>query len=132
MQNCWDCSIIRFGGSRSSQSQAAIKTCDTTAASGTEIPDAAGDSESEEEEDPKDDLDPFSSLDHSEAAKSEIVLYCKILRLLYVNLGTKSCSLGSSVLLFTLRHWVGSRLWRGELKGSSSRRELFCLGHPCH
>ncbi|XP_028287920.1 serine/threonine-protein phosphatase 6 regulatory subunit 2 isoform X2 [Parambassis ranga] len=60
----------RFGGSRSSQSQAAIKTCDTTAASGTEIPDAAGDSESEEEEDPKDDLDPFSSLDHSEAAKN--------------------------------------------------------------
>ncbi|XP_035797865.2 serine/threonine-protein phosphatase 6 regulatory subunit 2 isoform X2 [Amphiprion ocellaris] len=59
----------RFGGSRTSQSQAANKSCDMTAASGTEVSDRAADSDSEEE-DPKDDLDPFSSQDQTEAIKS--------------------------------------------------------------
>ncbi|XP_041794393.1 serine/threonine-protein phosphatase 6 regulatory subunit 2 isoform X2 [Chelmon rostratus] len=60
----------RFGGSRSSQSQAASKACDRTATSGTEASDRAADSDSEEGEDPKDDLDPFSSQGQSEATKS--------------------------------------------------------------
>ncbi|XP_074489230.1 serine/threonine-protein phosphatase 6 regulatory subunit 2 isoform X2 [Sebastes fasciatus] len=60
----------RFGGSRSSQSPAASKDCDKTAASGTEASDTAADSDSEEGEDPKDDLDPFSNLAQNEAAKS--------------------------------------------------------------
>ncbi|XP_037623397.1 serine/threonine-protein phosphatase 6 regulatory subunit 2 isoform X3 [Sebastes umbrosus] len=60
----------RFGGSRSSQSPAASKDCDRTAASGTEASDTAADSDSEEGEDPKDDLDPFSNLGQNEAAKS--------------------------------------------------------------
>nr|XP_046249551.1 serine/threonine-protein phosphatase 6 regulatory subunit 2 [Scatophagus argus]XP_046249552.1 serine/threonine-protein phosphatase 6 regulatory subunit 2 [Scatophagus argus]XP_046249553.1 serine/threonine-protein phosphatase 6 regulatory subunit 2 [Scatophagus argus] len=60
----------RFGGSQSSQSQATSKACDRTSASGTEASDRASDSDSEEGEDPKDDLDPFSSLSQTEAAKS--------------------------------------------------------------
>ncbi|XP_041794392.1 serine/threonine-protein phosphatase 6 regulatory subunit 2 isoform X1 [Chelmon rostratus] len=60
----------QFGGSRSSQSQAASKACDRTATSGTEASDRAADSDSEEGEDPKDDLDPFSSQGQSEATKS--------------------------------------------------------------
>lgn len=61
----------RFGGSQSSKSQAANKACDRTAASGTEASDRAADSDSEEGEDPKDDLDPFSSQGQTEATKSE-------------------------------------------------------------
>ncbi|XP_049930231.1 serine/threonine-protein phosphatase 6 regulatory subunit 2 isoform X1 [Epinephelus moara] len=57
----------RFGGSRSSQSPAASKDCDRAAASGTEACDRAADSDSEGE-DPKDDLDPFSS--QTDATKS--------------------------------------------------------------
>lgn len=57
----------RFGGSRSSQSPAASKDCDRTAASGMEGSDRAADSDSEGE-DPKDDLDPFSS--QTDATKS--------------------------------------------------------------
>ncbi|XP_070827575.1 serine/threonine-protein phosphatase 6 regulatory subunit 2 isoform X1 [Chaetodon trifascialis] len=60
----------RFGGSRSSQNQAASKACDRTAASGSEASDRAADSDSEEGEDPKDDLDPFSSQGQTEATKS--------------------------------------------------------------
>ncbi|XP_045894331.1 serine/threonine-protein phosphatase 6 regulatory subunit 2 isoform X1 [Micropterus dolomieu] len=58
----------RFGGSRSSKSQAASKACDRTEASGTKASDRAADSE--EGEDPKDDLDPFSSQGQTEATKS--------------------------------------------------------------
>uniref|UniRef100_A0A4W6DBN2 Protein phosphatase 6 regulatory subunit 2 n=1 Tax=Lates calcarifer TaxID=8187 RepID=A0A4W6DBN2_LATCA len=50
----------RFGGSQSSQSHAASKDCDRTAISGTEVSDTAADSNSEEGEEPKDILDPFS------------------------------------------------------------------------
>ncbi|XP_033490738.1 serine/threonine-protein phosphatase 6 regulatory subunit 2 isoform X3 [Epinephelus lanceolatus] len=57
----------RFGGSRSSQSPAASKDCDRAATSGTEACDRAADSDSEGE-DPKDDLDPFSS--QTDATKS--------------------------------------------------------------
>ncbi|KAM8750620.1 serine/threonine-protein phosphatase 6 regulatory subunit 2 isoform 2-T3 [Acanthopagrus schlegelii] len=60
----------RFGGSQSSQSQAASKPGDRTAASGSEASDRTADSDSEEGEDPKDDLDPFSSLGQAEAAKT--------------------------------------------------------------
>ncbi|XP_051237506.1 serine/threonine-protein phosphatase 6 regulatory subunit 2 isoform X2 [Dicentrarchus labrax] len=60
----------RFGGSQSAQSQAASTACDMTAASGTEASDTAADSDSEEGEDPKDDLDPFSSQGQTEATKS--------------------------------------------------------------
>lgn len=67
----------RFGGSRSSRSQAAGKASDRTAASGTEITDRAADSDSEEGEDPKDDLDPFLSQGESDATKCEWELsYC--------------------------------------------------------
>lgn len=59
----------RFGGSQSSQSQAASNTCDHTAAPGTEVPDKEADSDSEEGEDPRDDLDPFVSQDQTDAAK---------------------------------------------------------------
>ncbi|XP_041651625.1 serine/threonine-protein phosphatase 6 regulatory subunit 2 isoform X1 [Cheilinus undulatus] len=59
----------RFGGSNLSQSSATSKACDRTAAPCTEASDRAPDSDSEEE-DPKDDLDPFSSLAHSDATKS--------------------------------------------------------------
>ncbi|XP_035521444.1 serine/threonine-protein phosphatase 6 regulatory subunit 2 [Morone saxatilis] len=59
----------RFGGSQA-QSQAASTACDMTAASGTEASDTAADSDSEEGEDPKDDLDPFSSQGQTEATKS--------------------------------------------------------------
>uniref|UniRef100_A0A1A7XHZ9 Protein phosphatase 6, regulatory subunit 2b n=1 Tax=Iconisemion striatum TaxID=60296 RepID=A0A1A7XHZ9_9TELE len=57
----------RFGGSRSSQNQAGSKSCDKTEASSTEVPDRPADSDSEEE-DNKDDFDPFSSQDQTEAA----------------------------------------------------------------
>ncbi|XP_014854275.1 PREDICTED: serine/threonine-protein phosphatase 6 regulatory subunit 2-like isoform X1 [Poecilia mexicana] len=50
----------RFGGSPSSQSQAASQTCERTAASSTDAPDRPADSDSEEE-DNKDEFDPFSS-----------------------------------------------------------------------
>lgn len=60
----------RFGGSRSSQSQAAIKVNDKTAVSGIEASDTAADSDSEEE-DPKDDLDPFLSQGDTDATKCE-------------------------------------------------------------
>ncbi|XP_073327456.1 serine/threonine-protein phosphatase 6 regulatory subunit 2 isoform X2 [Pagrus major] len=60
----------RFGGSQSSQSQAASKPGDRTAASGSETSDRTADSDSEEGEDPKDDLDPFSSLGQTETTKS--------------------------------------------------------------
>ncbi|XP_035497525.1 serine/threonine-protein phosphatase 6 regulatory subunit 2 isoform X1 [Scophthalmus maximus] len=60
----------RFGGSQPSLSQSASKACDRTATSGTELPDKAADSHSEETEEPKDDLDPFSSQGQTEAAKS--------------------------------------------------------------
>ncbi|KAA8590169.1 hypothetical protein FQN60_014103 [Etheostoma spectabile] len=59
----------RFGGSRSSSS-AANKDSDRTAASGTEVSDRAADSDSEEGEDPKDYLDPFSNQGQTEATKS--------------------------------------------------------------
>ncbi|XP_072241829.1 serine/threonine-protein phosphatase 6 regulatory subunit 2 isoform X1 [Leuresthes tenuis] len=59
----------RFGVSQSSQSQTASATCDRPAASSTDVPDRAADSDSEEE-DPKGDLDPFSSQDQTEATKS--------------------------------------------------------------
>ncbi|KAM6926697.1 serine/threonine-protein phosphatase 6 regulatory subunit 2 isoform 1-T1 [Lycodopsis pacificus] len=60
----------RFGGSRSSQSPAASKDCDRTAASGTEASDRAADSDSEEGENPKEDLDPFSSQGQTDGTKS--------------------------------------------------------------
>lgn len=63
--------ISRFGGSQS-QSQAASKACDRTAGSGTEASDRTPESDSEEEEEPKDDLDPFSSQGQTETAQSEI------------------------------------------------------------
>lgn len=47
------------------------KVCERTSASGTQASDRAPDSDSEEEE-PSDDLDPFSSQDQTEPAKSEI------------------------------------------------------------
>lgn len=59
----------RFGGSQSSQSQVTSKSCDRTAASGTEVADTA-DSDAEDGEDPKDDLDPFLCLDQADTAKS--------------------------------------------------------------
>ncbi|XP_039990157.1 serine/threonine-protein phosphatase 6 regulatory subunit 2 isoform X1 [Xiphias gladius] len=55
----------RFGGS-----QSASKACDRTATSGTEASDTAADSDSEEGEEPKDGLDPFSSQGQTEATKS--------------------------------------------------------------
>ncbi|XP_036068309.1 serine/threonine-protein phosphatase 6 regulatory subunit 2 isoform X3 [Oryzias melastigma] len=58
----------RFGGSQSSQSQAE-STCQRTAASSTEAPDREASSDSEEEE-RNDDLDPFSSQEQTETAKS--------------------------------------------------------------
>ncbi|XP_044050670.1 serine/threonine-protein phosphatase 6 regulatory subunit 2 isoform X2 [Siniperca chuatsi] len=60
----------RFGGSRSSKSQVASKACDRTAASGAEASDRAAESDSEEGEDLKDALDPFSSQGQTEATKS--------------------------------------------------------------
>lgn len=62
---------LRFGGSRSSQNPAASKDCDGTAASATEDSDRAADSDSEEGENPKDDLDPFSSQGPTDGTKSE-------------------------------------------------------------
>lgn len=59
----------RFGGSRSSQSQAAGKTCDRAATSSAETPDRGADSDSEEE-DPKEELDPFSSQGQTDATKN--------------------------------------------------------------
>nr|XP_019934111.1 PREDICTED: serine/threonine-protein phosphatase 6 regulatory subunit 2 [Paralichthys olivaceus] len=58
----------RFGGSQFSQNQAATKACDRTSASGTEVSDSAADSEEGEEH--KDALDPFSSQGQTESAKS--------------------------------------------------------------
>ncbi|XP_058500865.1 serine/threonine-protein phosphatase 6 regulatory subunit 2 isoform X2 [Solea solea] len=60
----------RFGGSQSSQSPAATKACDRTAACGTEASDRTAGSDSEEEEEPKDEPDPFSSQGQTEAAKT--------------------------------------------------------------
>ncbi|XP_023259700.1 serine/threonine-protein phosphatase 6 regulatory subunit 2-like isoform X1 [Seriola lalandi dorsalis] len=60
----------RFGGSQSSQSQADSKACDRTATSGTEVSDRAADSDSDEGEESKDGLDPFSSQGQTEATKS--------------------------------------------------------------
>lgn len=60
----------RFGGSQTAQGQAARKTCDQTSVSGTEAADKAADSDSEGEE-PKDDMDLFSSQSQTEATKSK-------------------------------------------------------------
>ncbi|XP_047451518.1 serine/threonine-protein phosphatase 6 regulatory subunit 2 isoform X2 [Mugil cephalus] len=59
----------RFGGSQSPQGQAANKTCEKTGACGSEASERATDSDSEEE-DPKDDLDPFSSQEQTETTKN--------------------------------------------------------------
>ncbi|XP_026220987.1 serine/threonine-protein phosphatase 6 regulatory subunit 2 isoform X2 [Anabas testudineus] len=59
----------RFGGSRSSQSPTASKACDRTATSSAEAPDGVPDSDSEEEE-PKEDMDPFSNQGQTESTKS--------------------------------------------------------------
>ncbi|KAM4553454.1 serine/threonine-protein phosphatase 6 regulatory subunit 2 isoform 3-T3 [Fundulus diaphanus] len=59
----------RFGGSPSSQSQAASQTCDRTADSSTEVSDRPADSDSEEE-DNKNDFDPFSSQGQTDAPPS--------------------------------------------------------------
>ncbi|KAM6937759.1 serine/threonine-protein phosphatase 6 regulatory subunit 2 isoform 1-T1 [Xenentodon cancila] len=59
----------RFGGSQSSQSQAASSIFQKAAASSADLPDREPDSDSEEE-DPKDELDPFSSQDQAEATDS--------------------------------------------------------------
>lgn len=64
--------FVRFGGSQSSQSPTASKVCGMTAA---EPSDGAAGSDSEEDE-PKDDLDPFSSQSQTEAAKSEMCYMC--------------------------------------------------------
>lgn len=69
----------RFGGSRSSRSQAASKASDRTAGSGTETADRAADSDSEEGADPKDDLDPFLSQGESDTTKCEWeISYCRV------------------------------------------------------
>ncbi|CAG5958089.1 unnamed protein product [Menidia menidia] len=57
----------RFGGSRSSQSQTASTTCDRPAASSPDVPDRAEDSDSEEEN-PKEDQDPFSSQEETKTS----------------------------------------------------------------
>lgn len=62
--------VSRFGGSQSSQSQATSKTCDMTET--CESSSRAADSDSDEGEDPKYDLDPFASPDQTEATTSEI------------------------------------------------------------
>lgn len=59
----------RFGLSQSSPSPAASKSCERTSASSTEDADIA-DSDSEEGDDTKDDLDPFSCLDQPETGKN--------------------------------------------------------------
>ncbi|XP_005729934.1 serine/threonine-protein phosphatase 6 regulatory subunit 2 isoform X1 [Pundamilia nyererei] len=58
----------RFGGSQSSQSQATSKTCDMTET--CESSSRAADSDSDEGEDPKYDLDPFASPNQTEATTS--------------------------------------------------------------
>lgn len=60
--------FLRFGGLQSSQSQAASKSCDKTATSSTDKP---TDSDSEEE-DSKDEFDPFSSQEQTEATAGEV------------------------------------------------------------
>lgn len=69
--------LIRFGGSPSSQSQAASQTCERTAASSTDAPDRPADSDSEEE-DNKDDFDPFSSQGQTGAPPSKIYVHVAI------------------------------------------------------
>lgn len=64
----------RFGGSQYSQSQVASATFQKEAASSTDIPDREADSDSEEE-DPKDDLDPFSTQGQAETTDSEILYF---------------------------------------------------------
>ncbi|XP_015239487.1 PREDICTED: serine/threonine-protein phosphatase 6 regulatory subunit 2 isoform X2 [Cyprinodon variegatus] len=56
----------RFGGSTSSQSQVTSQTCEKRTASSTEVTDRPADSDSEEE-DNKDDFDPFSSQGQTDA-----------------------------------------------------------------
>lgn len=63
--------ISRFGGSQS-QSHKTSKACDRTTGSGTETSDRAPGSDSEEEEEPKDDLDPFSCQGQTETTQSMI------------------------------------------------------------
>ncbi|KAF7662079.1 hypothetical protein LDENG_00246990 [Lucifuga dentata] len=60
----------RFGGSQPSQSHAVSKASDRTAGSGTKTSDTAAGSDSEEREEPKEYLDPFSSQGQTEAAQS--------------------------------------------------------------
>lgn len=59
----------RFGGSQTSHSQAASNIYDQPAASGTEGSDRAADSDSDEGEDPKADLDPFLSAGQTDGTK---------------------------------------------------------------
>lgn len=67
---CIFCLFLRFGGLQSSQRPVVSKACDKASASATETSDRAADSDSEEE--PNDDLDPFSSQGQAEPAKGEI------------------------------------------------------------
>ncbi|XP_061772805.1 serine/threonine-protein phosphatase 6 regulatory subunit 2 isoform X3 [Nerophis ophidion] len=50
----------RFGGSQAAQGQAAARTCDRSTTAATQASDKATGSDSDEGEEPKDDLDPFS------------------------------------------------------------------------
>ncbi|XP_075998299.1 serine/threonine-protein phosphatase 6 regulatory subunit 2 isoform X2 [Genypterus blacodes] len=59
----------RFGGSQPSQSQAASVACDRTAGSAAEASESAADPDTEEGGEPKDDLDPFSSLGPTETTQ---------------------------------------------------------------
>lgn len=57
------------------------------------------------------------------------VLFCHSCILGVKQVLSVTCHVCMLFLFFFFRHWMGSRLWRSEFKGSCSRSGLLSLGH---
>lgn len=122
----------RFGGSQSSQSQAASQASERTAAPGTET--AAGKAEcfSEEGDDSKD-FDPFLSLGESDATKCEQETSAPLVMIKAGVEPPSNVEFTSAAFFFVfvfllLRLRLGCQLRGGELQGSCGRGGLLGLG----
>lgn len=121
----------RFGGSQSSQSQAASQASERTAAPGTDTAAGKADCFSEEGDDSKD-FDPFLSLGESDATKCEqepsVALVMTKAAVKMPSKAEFACARCFFSIFFLLRLWLGGQLWRGELQGSCGRGGLLGLG----
>lgn len=122
----------RFGGSQSSQSQAASQASERTAAPGTETAGGKAECFSEEGDDSKD-FDPFLSLGESDATKCEQETSAPLVMIKAgvespSNVEFTSAAFFFFFFLLLLRLRLGCQLRGGELQGSCGRGGLLGLG----